>query len=176
MKTYTFKLPKNNDSAKNYKDALMGRVINAYPWLTAESKFDYPYSNDGIEYATGGDYLTLGVSKTHNLSWLPRVTGETGFAASLLGFDRYNNVNFDLETEFSSALAALNRYAVANHPFDLGYDFTDMLGQPVKIYDNFIQIGYEVIHTTPGYFRFLKPKQKKLIIDITIKVKNNRLF
>ena len=37
MKTYTFKLPKNNNSADIYKEKLMKRVINAYPWLTVES-------------------------------------------------------------------------------------------------------------------------------------------
>ena len=36
MKSYTFTLPKNTKSAKTYKESLMDRVINAYPWMTVE--------------------------------------------------------------------------------------------------------------------------------------------
>ena len=64
MKTYTFKLPKNNNSADIYKEKLMKRVINAYPWLTVESNYDYPKCDFGVEYAGAGDYITLGLSKT----------------------------------------------------------------------------------------------------------------
>ena len=48
MKTYTFKLPKNNNSADIYKEKLMKRVINAYPWLTVESNYDYPKCDFGV--------------------------------------------------------------------------------------------------------------------------------
>ena len=72
MKSYTFTLPKNTKSAKTYKESLMERVINAYPWMTVESKSDYPSCSYGIEYAGAGDIITLGLSKTHNIGWLPK--------------------------------------------------------------------------------------------------------
>ena len=72
MKTYTITLPKKEDTAKIYKDNLLKRVITAYPWLTVDSKFDYPYSNNGVEYASAGDVITLGLSNTHKVSWHPK--------------------------------------------------------------------------------------------------------
>lgn len=179
MKTYTFTLPKNN-SAKIYKEKLMDRIITAYPWMTVESKIDYPYSDDGIEWAGPGDMITLGISKTHNVSWLPKeiYTDNTAeeLAKKLFGFNPYNNINFDLETEFYNAIDALNTYACAHCPFVKDYDFEDIFGTPVKIFDNFIQIGYEIIPIAAGSFKRLKPKTKKTIIDITIKIKNRGLY
>ena len=138
MKSYTFTLPKNTKSAKTYKESLMDRVINAYPWMTVESKSDYPSCSYGIEYAGAGDIITLGLSKTHNIGWLPK--------------------------------------ECANCPFDVDYDFKDEFGTPVKIFDNFVQIGYEVIPIAFGSLNYLKPKTKKTIIDITINIKKRGLF
>lgn len=171
MKSYTFTLPKNTKTAKTYKESLMDRVINAYPWMTVESKSDYPYSNNGIEYAGAGDMITLGLSKTHNISWLPEECANCPFKC--WGNDV---INFDLETEFYKAIAALDSYAKENYPFEKDYDFEDEFGTPIKIFDNFIQIGYEVIPIATGSLNYLKPKTKKTIIDITIKIKKCGLF
>lgn len=169
MKTYTFELPKKKDTAKAYKDALMERVITAYPWLTIDSKFDYPKSNLGIEYATAGDTITLGLSKTHNVSWLPK---ECNMCPLNYLCD---NTNYNLETEFFKAMNALDLYAKAHCPIK-DYDFEDIFGTPIKIFDNFIQIGYEVIPIKHGSLDYLKSNTKKTIIDITIKIKNRGLF
>lgn len=171
MKSYTFTLPKNTKTAKTYKESLMDRVINAYPWMTVESKSDYPYSDNGIEYAGAGDMITLGLSKTHNISWLPEECANCPFKC--WGDDV---INFDLETEFYKAIAALDSYAKENYPFEKDYDFEDEFGTPIKIFDNFIQIGYEVIPIATGSLNYLKPKTKKTIIDITIKIKKCGLF
>lgn len=165
MKTYTFTLPKNN-TAKTYKEKLMDRMITAYPWLTAESKIDYPYHGYGVEYAGAGDIITLGVSKTHDIGWLPG--GAYAFTT--------DNCNFDLETEFFKAVKAIDIYAKSHYPFEKDYDFEDEFGTPVKIFDNFIQIGYDIIPIATGSLNHLKPKTKKLILDITIKVKNRGWF
>lgn len=179
MKTYTFTLPKNNDSAKIYKEKLMDRIITAYPWMTVESKIDYPYSDDGIEYAGAGDMITLGVSKTHNVSWLPKeiYTNYTSeqLALKLFGFNPYDNINFNLETEFEEALKALKNYACGHCPFK-DYDFENEFGTPVKIFDNFVQIGYDIIPINAGSLNYLKPKTKKTIINIIIKIKNRGLY
>ena len=179
MKTYTFTLPKNNDSAKIYKEKLMDNIITAYPWMTVESKIDYPYSDDGVELAGPGDMITIGVSKTHNVSWLPKEIYhnlDTDNLIKLFGIDPYTNINFDLETEFNSAIKALRIYAAENYPFKKDYDFEDEFGTPIKIFDNFIQIGYDIIPIASGSLNYLKPKTKKTILDITIKIKNYGLY
>lgn len=180
MKTFTFTLPKNNDTAKIYKNKLMDRIVTAYPWLTVESETDYPYSNYDIKYAGAGDTITLGISKTHNVSWLPHelytdMTSEE-LALKLFGIDPYNNINFNLETEFSKAMNALNLYALKNCPYEKDYDFINEFGTPVKIFDNFIQIGYDIIPIEAGSMNHLKPKTKKVILDIIIKIKNYGLY
>lgn len=166
MKTYTFTLPKNNNTAKTYKEKLMDRMITAYPWLTAESKIDYPRHDYGIEYAGAGDMITLGVSKTHDIGWLPE--GSYAFTT--------DNYNFDLETEFFNAIKAVDLYAKKNYPFAKDYDFEDEFGTPIKIFDNFVQIGYDIIPIATGSLNHLKPKTKKLILEITIKIKNRGWF
>ena len=86
------------------------------------------------------------------------------------------SINFDLEKEFFSAMNALDIYAKKNYPFKKDYDFEDEFGTPIKIFDNFVQIGYEIIPIATGSLNHLKPKTKKTIIDITIKIKNRGLF
>ena len=76
---------------------------------------------------------------------------------------------YNLESEFFKALNGLSSYAK-------DYDFEDEFGTPIRIFDNFVQIGYEVIPITPGSLNHLKPKTKKTIIDITVKIKNNGWF
>ena len=180
MKTYTFKLPKNNNSAKLYKDKLMNRIITAYPWMTIDSKFDYPYSKTGIEYAEGGDTITLGVSKNFNISWFPKEIYNdpdvTKIAYKLYGFNPYTNINFDLETEFNTAILALSAYAKENCPYKLDYDFKNEFGTPIKIFDNFIQIGYDIIPIESGSLNYITPKVKKNVINLIIKIKNRGLY
>lgn len=171
MKTYTFTLPKKEDTAKIYKDNLMKRVITAYPWLTIDSKIDYPYSNVGVEYAGAGDYITLGLSNTHNVSWLPKECATCPFKCW-----KNDTINFDLETEFFNAINALDTFAKSNYPFAKDYDFKDEFGTPIKIFDNFVQIGYDIIPIATGSLNYLKPKTKKTIINITIKIKSRGLF
>lgn len=168
MKTYTFTLSKNNNSAETYKNELMKRVITAYPWLTIDSKFDYPKSDIGIEYASAGDLITLGLSNKHNVSWIPCNCAKCPFIN--------DTTNFDLETEFPLAMQALKAYAEANKPFDSEYDFEDMFGTPIKFFDYFVQIGYDIIPFEIGTIKNLKPKTKKTIINIIIKIKNNGLY
>lgn len=142
MKTYTFTLPKKNNSANNYKESLADKILNAYPWLGGKTEpkteiIDLYLSDNTIpKFYTVNDFLT----------------------------NKYN-----LESEFFKALNSLSSYAK-------DYDFEDEFGTPIRIFDNFVQIGYEVIPITPGSLNYLKQKTKKTIIDITVKIKNNGLF
>lgn len=169
MKKYTFTLPKNNDTAKIYKEALMNRVINAYPWLTVESSTDYPYSTNGIKYAKASDYITLGMSNKFDISWFPK-------EEIIIPSNYIDVVNYNLETEFFKAINALDTYAKLHSPKYFDYDFKDIFGTPVKIFDNFVQIGYEIIPIVTGSLNHLKPNTKKTIIEITINLKKRGLF
>ena len=111
------------------------------------------------------------MSKTHNIGWLPKECAECPFKCFADG-----SINFDLEKEFFNALSALDIYAKKNYPFKKDYDFEDEFGTPIKIFDNFVQIGYDIIPIATGSLNHLKPKTKKTIIDITIKIKNRGLF
>lgn len=171
MNTYTFTLPKNTIKANTYKNKLINRIVNAYPWMTIESKHDYPYSDIGIEYIRPGDAFTVGISNTHNISWTPNSTLDL---ASALGIPNYN-----LEFEFENAIKALDNYARTNYPFyfEKDYDFRDIFGRPVKIFSDFVQVGYEIIpRNNASYFVNIEPEKKKTIIDIVIKVKKNNWF
>lgn len=83
--------------------------------------------------------------------------------------DDFLSNKYNLEDEFFKAIAGIT-------PFAKDYDFEDEFGTPIRIFDNFVQIGYDIIHITPGSLNYLKPKTKKTIIDITIKIKNNGWF
>ena len=129
MKKYTFTLPKNNyNSANEYKNGLMDRVINAYPWMTGKKK-EEPAYNIYVKYD-----------------------------------DR------KLYDEFADAMLWLNDYAEKG-AFSADYDFTDMFGTPIKIFHNFVQIGYDIIPIAPGSLDHLKKETKKTVMEIIIKIK-----
>lgn len=170
MKKYTFTLPKNNNTAKSYKNTLMNRIITAYPWMTVESKYDNTQHGTGIQSATGGDMITVGLDRYNDVSWLPEMCKNCPFM-----FDG-NVTNFDLEKEFFAAIEALNSYAMEHCPFDADYDYKDVFGTPVKIFDNFVQIGYDIIPISRGSLDHLKKETKKKVIEITINIKTRGLF
>lgn len=63
--------------------------------------------------------------------------------------------------------------ALSNHNYfeKDDYDF-EFAGLPVKVYDTFIQVGYDLIpiNASDAFFYGFTPKKKKIIIDIIIKV------
>ena len=170
MKTYTYTLPKDNNSANTFKNKLMERMITAYPWLTIDSKFDFPKSDCGVEYASGDDMITLGLSNTHNVSWLPKKCINCPFSCC------NGATNFNLEKEFPLAMAALHKFAIEHIPAHKDYDFETEFGVPVKFFGNFVQIGYNIIPFELGSLKYIKPEVKKIIIDITITIKNSGLY
>lgn len=151
MTTYTFELPKKNTNniATTFKESMMDKVLNAYPWLAGNTK---PKKCNSIVY----DLITIS-----------NPCGITAASATTCkGCPFYKETVLTWEEEFFNALAAIKSYAK-------DYDFEDDFGNPVRIFDNFIQVGYDIIPIAPGSLNYLKPKEKKTIIDITIKVKKN---
>lgn len=101
---------------------------------------------------------------TVDLYLLDTIPTNLGYTANDFLSNKYN-----LEDEFFKAIAGLSSLAK-------DYDFEDEFGTPIRIFDNFVQIGYDIIPIMPGSLNHLKPKTKKTIIDITIKIKNNGWF
>lgn len=128
MKKYTFTIPKNN--VENYKESLMDRVINAYPWMIGKKKEEETKYNVNINFSN--DTLT--------------------------------------DDAFITAMHWLNDYAESGI-FTSDYDFTDIFGTPVKIFHNFVQIGYDIIPIAPGSLNHLKKETKKTVMEIIIKIK-----
>lgn len=128
MKKYTFSFPKNN--AKDiYKEKLMNRVINAYPWMIEEKKEEPKYD---MYVTASGNWFTDAV--------------------------------------FCSSMEWLGEYAKHNSLSD-EYDFEDIFGTPIKIFNNFVQIGYDIIPIAPGSLNHLKKETKKTVLEILIKIK-----
>lgn len=73
--------------------------------------------------------------------------------------------------DFANACALLSR---TPNPKDT-YDFELPDGTPVRIFDDEIQVGYDLIPKSylfepTKYYDFFTPKQKKIVIDIALKM------
>lgn len=101
---------------------------------------------------------------TADLHLLNNISTNLSYTANDFLSNKYN-----LEDEFFKAIAGINSFAK-------DYDFEDEFGTPIRIFDNFVQIGYDIIPIKSGSLNYLKPKTKKTIINITIKIKNNGWF
>lgn len=148
MKTYTFTIPKKETVENQYKSFLIDNILKKNPWFMEKKE-------------------TKPTFKLENFI--------SSIDLSNYTYD-YNNYNCNIvEDDFINLIAGMKNYIDLN-PFDKGYDFKNMFGEPVKIFDDFIQIGYEIIPIKSGMFSFLKPKTKKIVIDILIKVKSTKTF
>lgn len=148
MKTYTFTIPKKETVENQYKSFLIDNILKKNPWFMEKKE-------------------TKPIFKLENFI--------SSIDLSNYSYD-YNNYNSNIvEDDFINLIAGMKNYIDLN-PFDKDYDFKNIFGEPVKIFDNFIQIGYEIIPVKSGMFSFLKPKTKKIVIDILIKVKSTKTF
>lgn len=148
MKTYTFTIPKKETVENQYKSFLIDNILKKNPWFMEKKE-------------------TKPTFKLENFI--------SSIDLSNYSYD-YNNYNSNVvEDDFINLIAGMKNYIDLN-PFGKGYDFKNMFGEPVKIFDDFIQIGYEIIPVKSGMFSFLKPKTKKIVIDILIKVKSTKTF
>ena len=87
--------------------------------------------------------------------------------------DVFLNKSKDLSDSFNfyKACEILSKYNSGKDEYD--YELAD--GTPVRVFDDEIQVGYDVIPlnwflTPDKYTSFFTPKKKKLIIDIAIKI------
>lgn len=149
MKIYTFKSTNNtvkNNAEKSLNDMLASKILDFAPYLKPTKK---------DKKTTVDIDITVPKSK-------------------ISSFKTLNGVKIN---DFVDACLFLNKYK-SNYTFDSGkdeYDFELSDGTPVRIFDDEIQIGYDLIPMEwllePNlYISSFTPKKKKLIIDIAVKL------
>ena len=143
MKIYTFK---TNNKENNNISTLKNNIFNSY-----KNKYDWwgTLNNNNINYNTLNNLI---YSRNHNIVKKPKVT---------YMFD-VNNIPFNVYLN--------NKYVDYLDPIEED-DYDLMINNvPVKVFDSFIQYGYELI---PFKNADLYHSPKKTIIDIitTIKIK-----
>lgn len=163
MKTnFIITLPNKSDDPKGIlKNFLAKRIITKYPWLTV-SGIDNPINYNGIQYAGPKDAFTFGASEEHDVSWISSM-----FANMVPAYK-----NFDLYSEFFSAISALDDWAKKEKKNKDIYD-GEIFGKRYKDYGDFIQIGNEIIpKNNKKYFDTLSDDIKTDLTLITIKIKS----
>lgn len=87
----------------------------------------------------------------------------------------YNVKNYNADSELEKALNRLQEYAdfLEDKKRDKGYDFLYM-GQPVRVYQKFIQIGNTIIPTDK--LSFFKREENKPIINIIINLSMSEII
>lgn len=146
-KTYSFKI--NNNTKKN------------------NNKKQTKFFNKSFSEALN-DTIFANVIK--NNPWMAELFGTTP-----KDDDRIYVINNTKDTtyDYDEFLSALNYLANLDDYKDT-YDYELIDGTPIKFFGNKVQIGYDLIPLNRTYtidmFNALKPKTKKTIIDIYIKL------
>ena len=152
MKIYTYNNFNNNSN--NLKSYLTNNAKKAFPWLFSSS---YSNTRDFINEYYGP------LAKTNFTTSRNNVCYNCPFAKSV------NKSKYDLD-DLDSAIYKLQNYR-NNHDVD-DYDYS-LFGVPVKVYQNFIQIGYTIIPKDKyGHLMIVAiPKEERTtIIDIITKI------
>lgn len=143
MKTYIYNIKKNN----NY---------NINDLYTPE------YTMEDLKTDINNGY-TEKYSWWNLLKGKPKKTNKT--YTFIPTYDSYNT--YDNKKLYTFFINNLNDYT----PSYDDYDFELGDGTPVKIYSDFIQVGYDIIpRNSFTYFADLTPKKKKTIIEIITKI------
>lgn len=111
-----------------YKKELLALIAKKYPNFTIAGKVP-PTVRRGVEYASHGNLLTFGTSKTHDVEWVerPGFACEKGYAPILNLVKDWNKITARLE--------ALN-----NERYPAKLKLSN--GTEVEFFDNFVKVGY----------------------------------
>lgn len=155
--------PNNTTTGNNY---ILNRLFQSYPELVTENILKNNMENG---------YWRVNRSSNKN------VFG-TFFNREELMKCRYCPMTktcdyYDYATSFEAAIRRLNKYAKAKYGYDKLYDFELIDGTPVKEYQNFIQVGYNIIpkNNYRNYYMNL-PLKDKITINNTIVIINNTIL
>ena len=172
MKTYTIGLPNTYiDNKGSFKKYILNSVAEQFPffkWNQNEEEKDF-----NLRYAGPTDRLIFNFDNKEpkffafNKSfWNP--------------FKKYNtlkNTEHYSSLDLAKAMHKLRKYAKQYDDYlnDPGYDYINEFGQPVRIYQNFIQIGDTIIpFKNHGFYSFSPKKEENTkIINIIMNIYNN---
>lgn len=182
MKSFTIKLPKQNiDPQGSLKNRILNEVKNRLPfakWYGIHTPEDPEFS---VSYAGPEDLLCFGCNRNAHFSALnkkyyrPEHT-HNDYCMCPFANRVFKLREYDAISEFDMALKRLSEYAkiIEDSEKDPGYDFI-YNGQPVRIYQKFIQIGYTIIPIdNPSLFlNNYRKSDKNNIINIIINISNS---
>lgn len=176
MKQFTITLPNNKiDNNGSLKARILQAAAEKLPfakWHGVNTKscplFD-------VEYAGPKDKLTFGLNKNAHFAALNKRFWNEGkaFVITPIANKSFNVKNYNADSELDKALLRIQEYAdfLEDKERDPGYDFMFM-GQPVRIYQKFIQIGNNIIPTTNT--AFFKREENKPIINIIVNISKTK--
>lgn len=185
IKQFVVGLPsKVQDSAGALKSKIMNTIAEKYPFLSWHGIDCEECPLNSVNYAGPEDYLTFGINKDAHFAAL----NKRFFKPTYCNKCTYNSIPLELDpnyagvpkfynaaTQLDEAMYRLHEYAkfVKSEQENKGFDFK-YLGQPVKIYPNFIQIGYTIIpfDNYRMHFNSFENSQRQNIVNIIIKISN----
>ena len=170
MKHFTISLPNSKvDSKGEYKNFLLKRLLQSYPELvidgidTEESPYSYQYVRPNERILFGPcPYSIADVCRYRNkFQYLPIIEEDS--------IEDYN-----IATNFERAMRKLDKYYKEKYGYKKLYDFKLADGTPVKEYQNFIQIGYNLIpkNNMYNYLNSLSEENRITIINFIITINN----
>lgn len=184
MEGFTITLPKQNiDSKGSLKNRILNEVKNRLPfakWYGIHTKDEDPeYS---VSYAGPEDLLCFGVNRLAEFSALnkkyykPTCPCDSCYTCPFAN-KAFKLCNYEADTELDMALNRIAKYAkfLENYKKDPGFDFM-YNGQPVRIYQKFIQIGYAIIPIdNPSlYLNSISGANKNTTINIIINISKSK--
>lgn len=175
MKRFYIELPsKEQDNKGILKDILVKNILTRFPFLSVDG-VDTPLNKrSSVQYAGPGDFITIGDSpfvdvaaKRKRRNFWDIIRGEKAIIVN-------NTPKINLYNDFDAAIERLEEYAEEKKiRLDKGYDFK-YFGMPVRIYQNFTQIGNHIIprRNNRDYFDSLSGEDKQIIINVIVQINN----
>ena len=170
METFTITLPnKKADSKGIYKNYLLKRLLMSYPELTIdgidskETDNSYQYIGPNNSVLFGANYYSkCDVAKYRECHYCPFFN---------------NPKNYNIATDFELAMKKLDDYYKQKYGYKKLYDFKLADGTPIKEYQNFIQIGHNIIPKNNIYYTLnnMREKDRKTINNFIITINNIEL-
>lgn len=169
MKRFTIGLP--NESVNNsgsIKNRILERIKDIYPFFKwnvgGDKEFDLQYAGpkDRLIFDFGND-------RPRFFAWNRRFWNPFNTMKDVPTSTEHYTAN-----ELNKALLKLHKYAKQynNYFDDNGYDYITANGEPVRIYQTFIQIG-DHIFPFKGYNLKSYKKETPYIINVILNIVNN---
>lgn len=179
MKRFTIGLPNFSiDNKGTFKNKILNKVAEQFPFFNWNKNDDEPVYN--IEHAGPSDRLVFEIGNFdekpqfyafNRRFWNPIKTNPLYYNGKKLTEVEHYSI-----ADLHRAMYKLHKYAEAYNDYlkDPGYDYVTEYGEPVRIYQNFIQIGDHIIPFKGYNTYFLNPtKTVKKDINIIMNIVNN---